>query len=290
MTIGFIGLGIMGSRMAANLLKHDVDLVVYNRTQARADDLLRQGAAWADTPAEVSGQVDVLFTVVAHPDAVRQVALGQDGFLDHLPPDALWVDCSTVNPSFSRAMAAEAAQRGVRFLDAPVAGTKQPAADGTLLFLVGGDAEDVETCRPYFDMMGREVIHLGPQSAGTSMKMIANLLLGISMLAFSEALVLGEALGLPRDRLLDALVGSPVVAPFIQGKREKLANDAFEVEFPLKWMHKDLHLAGVTGYEAGVAMPLENATEAVYALAARSDLADQDFSAIYRLLRGEASS
>src|SRR2546427_4301993 len=106
--IGFIGLGIMGSRMAANLQKHRYPLVVFNRSRSKAENLLANGAEWATSPAAVAGQVAVLFTMLAHPEAVKEAALGQDGFLTHLPPDALWVDCSTVNPSFSRQMAAEA--------------------------------------------------------------------------------------------------------------------------------------------------------------------------------------
>jgi 3-hydroxyisobutyrate dehydrogenase-like beta-hydroxyacid dehydrogenase len=123
MKIGFIGLGIMGSRMAANLQKHGYSLVVFNRTRAKAQPLLDKGASFAESPAKLAEQADVLFTMLAHPDAVEQAALGRNGFLSHLKSNALWVDCSSVNPSFSKKMAAEAVGREVHFVDAPVTGS-----------------------------------------------------------------------------------------------------------------------------------------------------------------------
>src|SRR5713101_6209321 len=134
MKIGFIGLGIMGSRMAANLQKNGYSLVVFNRTRAKAEPLLGPCGTFADSPAKVADQVDLLFTMLAHPDAVEQAALGPDGFLNHLRSNALWVDCSSVNPSFSKKMAAEAAARWIRFVDAPVTGSGPVAADAKLVF------------------------------------------------------------------------------------------------------------------------------------------------------------
>src|SRR5260370_40491504 len=129
MKIGFIGLGIMGSRMAANLQKHGYDVVMFNRTRAKAQPLIDKGATFAESPAKAAEQVDILFTMLAHPDAVEQAALGRDGFLSHLKPNALLIDCSSVNPSFSNKMAAEAAPREARFVDAPDAGSAPVAAE-----------------------------------------------------------------------------------------------------------------------------------------------------------------
>src|SRR3954447_891456 len=123
MKIGFIGLGIMGSRMAANLQKQGHCLVLFNRTRAKAEPLLGACGKFADSPAKLAEQVNVLFTMLAHPEAVEQAALGPDGFLNYLRPDAIWVDCSSVDPSFSRKMTAEAARRGIHFVDAPVTGS-----------------------------------------------------------------------------------------------------------------------------------------------------------------------
>lgn len=287
MKIGFIGLGIMGSRMAANLLDAGNDLAVYNRTKSKADPLVAKGAVWAGSPSEVGAQVQVLFTMLSRPDVVEKIALGPDGFLDHLKEGALWVDCSTVNPSFSEQMASQARQRGVRFLDAPVAGTKGPAEEGELLILVGGEAEDVQDCQPYFDVMGRKTIHVGQNGMGTAMKMVTNMLLAEAMLAFSEALVLGQSLGIPRQKLFDILVGGPVVAPFISGKQPVIEQGEYPAAFPLKWMNKDLQLVSVTGYEQQVALPGANLAKEIFALAMRHGLAEKDFSAIYEFLQEE---
>jgi 3-hydroxyisobutyrate dehydrogenase/glyoxylate/succinic semialdehyde reductase len=287
MNIGFIGLGIMGSRMAKNLLKAGHRLVVYNRTQAKAEPLLAQGAIWAESPAALAEQVEVLITMLSTPEAVQAAALGNEGFLDHLAEGAIWVDCTTVNPSFSRHMAAQAAERQVRFLDAPVAGSKSPAEKGELLFLVGGDAGDVEAYQGLFEAMGRGVVHLGNQGMGTSLKMVFNSLLGQAMLVFSEAMTMGQALGLGEEQLLETLVGSPVVPPFIAGKRPKIETSDYEADFPLQWMRKDLQLASQTAYEAGGGAPAVNAAKEVYALAVQNGWGERDFSAIYQFLNDQ---
>lgn len=283
--LGFIGLGIMGSRMAANLLKSGQPLAVYNRTPEKARTLREAGAGWADSPSALAAQSDVLFTMLATPDAVEESALGETGFIKAMRPGTLWVDCSTVNPSFSRRMAAAASQAGMRALDAPVAGSKGPAENGQLLFLVGGDAADVEACQPYFKVMGRQVIHAGDHGAGSAFKMVFNLLLGQSMIAFAEALVLGESLGLARDLLFDSLTGAIVVAPSATGKRAKIEVGQYEADFPLQWMQKDLELASLSAYEQKVALPMTNAAKEIYQLANRRGMGTLDLSAIYAFLR-----
>ncbi len=284
MKIGFIGLGIRGSRMAANLQKHGYPLVLFNRTRAKAQPLLDKGASFAESPAKLAEQVDLLFTMLAHPDAVEQAALRENGFLNHLKPRALWVDCSSVNPSFSKKMAAEAAQRRVDFVDAPVTGSAPVAEDANLVFWVGADGADLETIRPLLLCMGSRIVHTGGHGTGTSMKMVINLLLGTGMAAFAEAMALGEGLGLSSKMLFDSLLGTPAVAPFLALKREKIESRNYEAEFPLRWMQKDMHLATVSAYESGVAMPLTNAAKELYRFAMREGHAIQDFSAIYDYL------
>jgi 3-hydroxyisobutyrate dehydrogenase-like beta-hydroxyacid dehydrogenase len=286
MKIGFIGLGIMGSRMAANLQKHGYSLVVFNRTRAKAQPLLEQGASFAESPAKLAEQVDVLFTMLAHPDAVEQAALGRNRFLSHLKSNALWVDCSSVNPSFSKKMAAEAAQREVHFIDAPVTGSAPVAAEAKLVFWVGGDAIDVEMIRPLLLCMGNKIIHAGGHGMGASMKIVINLLLGNAMAAFAEGMALGEGLGISRKMLFDSLLGTPAVAPFVATKRQKIESGNYEAEFPLRWMQKDMHLASVSAYESGVAMPLTNVTKEIYRLAMRDGHDTKDFSAVYEFATG----
>jgi len=287
MAIGFVGLGIMGSRMAANLLRAGHPLVVHNRTRAKSDWLVANGAAWAETPAEVGRQSGVLFTMLARPEAVFETGLGPGGFLSELPAGALWVDCSTVNPSFSRHMAAEARELGVRLVDAPVTGSKPAAQAGELVFMVGGDPADVEECRPYLDLMGKRTVHVGAQGMGASLKIVFNLLVAEAMLSFSEAIALGRSLGLPRKTLHDFLIGSPAVPPLIGIKRPKFESGNYEADFPLQLMWKDLHLAALTAYEQGVPLPAGNVAKEIYAMAVRSGISEQDFAALYRFMNAE---
>jgi 3-hydroxyisobutyrate dehydrogenase-like beta-hydroxyacid dehydrogenase len=286
MKAGFIGLGIMGSRMAANLLKKGHSLTVFNRTRAKAEELLAGGAKWAASPAALAGDgnVEVLFTMLAHPEAVREAALGAEGFLQHLPPGTLWVDCSSVNPSFSREMAAAAKSCGVHFVDAPVSGSKVPAAEAKLIFWVGGEDIDLTKCRPLLECMGNKIVHMGKNGMGAAMKMVVNQLLGSAMAAFAESMVLGEALGLDRKVLFESVLGTPVAALFLASKRAKMETGDYEADFPLRWVHKDLQLVSVSAYEAGVAMPVGHATKEIYALAIRAGLGTADFSAIYDYL------
>ena len=284
MKIGFIGLGMMGSRMAANLQKHGSSLVVFNRTRAKAEPLLGPCGTFSDSPAKVADQVDILFTMLANPDAVEEAALRANGFLNYLRPNALWVDCSSVNPSFSKKMAAAAATRQIRFVDAPVTGSAAVAEQGKLVFWVGGEDSDLETIRSLLLCMGNKIVHVGGHGMGTSLKMVINLLIGNAMAAFAEGMALGESLGISREVLFDSLLGMPAVAPFLAAKREKIETGNYDPEFPLRWMQKDLHLASVSAYETDVALPVTNVTKEVYRLAMREGHATEDFSAIYDYL------
>jgi 3-hydroxyisobutyrate dehydrogenase-like beta-hydroxyacid dehydrogenase len=287
MKIGFVGLGIMGSRMAANLHAHGHSLDVFNRTRKKAERLLAKGAKWADFPAALAPEVEIIFTMLAHPEAVKQAALGEDGFLSHLGPGRMWIDCSTVNPSFSREMAAEAEAQGIRFLGAPVTGSKTQAASGTLTFWVGGDKSDLENSRPILECMGKTIVHCGGQGAGASLKMVMNQLLGTVMAAFGEGVALGESLGLSRAVLLNALLAGPAAAPFLASKRPRIERGSYEqADFPLRWLEKDLHLAVVSAYESGASVPLTSAAKEVYRLAIRHGHGGQDFSAICGYLAG----
>jgi len=280
----------MGSRMAANLQRAGHDLVVYNRTQSKADELVEQGAIRAESPEEVALQCRLVFTMLATPEAVEEVAVGADGFLRALPGNSLWVDCSTVNPSFSQRMAKQAKKTGQRFLDAPVAGTLMPAEKGELIFLVGGEASDLEQVRELLDVMGRNVVHVGENGQGASMKMVINMLLGQAMAAFTESVRLGTALGISEEVLCQTLVNTVAAAPFLKLKQQKLLDRNFSPEFPLEWLHKDLHLASVTAYEQNVALPSLQTTKELYAQAKQQGFGKEDISAVYKVLRPDAGS
>ncbi len=281
MTIGFIGLGIMGSRMATNLQNANHQLVVYNRTAAKAQALLDAGAIWANSPAQVAQQCDLLITMLAHPQAVKATALGTNGFLSQLRPEQLWIDSSTVNPSFVQEMANLAKARGLSFLEAPVAGSKNQAAGAQLVFFAGGSAADFVRAQPLMDHMGKKAIHVGDHGKGASLKIVVNLLLATSMAAFAEGVALGESLGLTEELLFNVLIGGPVVPPFIAAKKETIQAKAYDVEFPLQWIQKDLQMATQTAFETGVAMPVTSTAKEVYRMAMLDGWKEKDFSAIH---------
>jgi 3-hydroxyisobutyrate dehydrogenase/glyoxylate/succinic semialdehyde reductase len=181
-------------------------------------------------------------------------------------------------------MAAEAARRWVRFVDAPVTGSAVPAAEAKLIFWVGAEPADLETIRSLLLCMGNRIVHVGGHGMGTSMKMVINLIIGNAMAAFAEGMALGEGLGISRTVLFDSLLGTPAIAPFLALKREKIESGNYQAEFPLRWQQKDLHLASVSAFESGVAMPVTNAAKELYRLAMMDGLAVQDFSAIYKYL------
>jgi 3-hydroxyisobutyrate dehydrogenase/glyoxylate/succinic semialdehyde reductase len=288
MNLGFIGMGIMGSRMAMNLLEAGNDLTISNRTREKAQGLLDKGAKWAESPAELASAADILFTMLSTPNAVREVAAGENGFLRAMAKGALWVNFSTVDPDFARQMADLAASYSVGYLDAPVAGTKDPAARAELVFLLGGDSNDVKKCQPYFDCMGKKTVHLGDAGMGSSMKMLFNLMLGCAMEAYSETLLLGEAFGFSKDDVASVLLDAPVTAAFLKTKHPLIAENNFEEHFPLCWMRKDLHLAADAAYKRGIALPALNSIKELYGLAEKQGFGRKDFAAIYALLAKDA--
>ena len=284
MNVTFIGLGIMGSRMARNLLNNNVKLTVYNRSDEPARILEQQGALRASSASEAVRGADVVFTMLSSPEAVAAVMTGPQGALADMPENALWVDCSTVNPSFSRMMREAAAQQRTRFIDAPVAGTKPQAEQAELVFFTGGTASDLAEVEPLLNIMGQKVMHLGEVGMGTSFKMLVNALLAQSMVLFSETLLLGEKMGLDRNFLLDTLPNLAVSAPFTKAKAEMIRNNDYEVQFPLALMYKDLHLAALTAYEHQQPLYLANLAKELFGRAVQNGMGRQDFAAVHQEL------
>lgn len=286
MNISFLGLGIMGSRMAANLLKNGTAITVWNRSPEACEPLAKLGATIAGSLTEAVSNADVVCTMLSKPEAVSAVMFGTDAGLASMKTGALWVDSSTVNPSFSIESGINASKAGIRFLDAPVAGSKPQAEAAQLAFFVGGKTEDLDQVKSNMEQMGSKIIHLGETGKGSSFKMLVNALLAQSMVAFSEMVILGEKMGLEKQFLLDTLSQLPVTAPFTQFKTEMIASDEYEVNFPLELMHKDLHLAAVSAYEVGQPLYLANLTKELYGSAIAQGLGRLDFAAIHRMLEG----
>ncbi|MEM9829035.1 MAG: NAD(P)-dependent oxidoreductase [Bacteroidota bacterium] len=284
MRVAFIGLGIMGSRMARNLLKQEVELTVFNRSPEAVEQLVAAGAKPATSVAEAVTDADVVITMLSSPEVVYQVMLEPDGGLANMQTNALWVDCSTVNPSFSVQCQRLANSQNVRFMDAPVAGSKPQAERAELVFMVGGEKSDLSEVETLFGYMGKKTMHVGEVGKGASFKMLVNAMLAQSMVMFSETLLLGEKIGMDREFLLTALPNLPVTAPFVQFKTDMIRSGEYEAQFPLELMHKDLHLAAVTAYEHQQPLHLANLTKELYAGATQSGLGRSDFSAIHQFL------
>ena len=285
MKIAFLGLGIMGSRMASHLLAAYPGLTVWNRSPEPAVALAEAGAVVASSAKEAVRGADLVLTMLASPKAVDQVMLGEEGVLSGMQPGTVWVDCSTVNPSFSHFSADAAGKAGVEFLDAPVVGTRPQAGQAALVFLVGGDPAVLEKVSGALKVMGQRILHMGPNGMGSSFKILLNSMLAQSVLAFAETLHLGEAMGLDKTWLLQNLPEFPVVAPVVRGKIANFSEEDYEPFFPLELMLKDLGLVTETALERGSAVPLANAAKEAYALANEQGLGRLDFSAVNEVLK-----
>ncbi|PAF40613.1 hypothetical protein CHH69_02080 [Terribacillus saccharophilus] len=282
--IGFIGLGIMGQNMAANLLEKGEELVVYNRTKEKAQTLLDKGAVWAESPQKVGEQADIVFTMLTDPAAVKAVASGDNGLFSGMKENSLWVDVSTVKPAFTKEMAEAARAHHIRFVDAPVSGSKAPAQQGKLHFLVGGDEQDVKEITPLLEKMGQSIQHMGVNGNGSSTKLAVNMLLVQSLTGLSEAIIFGEAVGLDREHLMDVLLALPVTSDIQAGKRDTILQQNFDPQFPLEHAYKDLQQISETAYEAGAPLPMTNSVKELYALAKKNGYGKQDVAAVYALL------
>lgn len=270
----------MGSRMAMNLQKQGVDLTVYNRTASAADALVAAGAHRAASPASAVREADIVFSMLSKPEVVDQIS---HQVLPALPKDALWVDCTTVNPSFAQEMGARAEQHGIRYMDAPVAGTLPHAENAELVFFAGGTEADFQEAHPYFNHMGKAAKHVGPVSRGSALKILINSLLAQAMTSFAETVALGQRMGFDRTFLLDTLSQGAVAAPFLQFKAVRLRDHILDAQFPLEHMRKDLHLVAQTAYEHQVSQTMAQAAATLYTNAL-TDFGRQDFSAVLAFL------
>ncbi|MEO1022889.1 MAG: NAD(P)-dependent oxidoreductase [Bacteroidota bacterium] len=286
MNITFIGLGIMGSRMAANLLKAGHQLTVFNRSKDKAEALLNQGAKWGESTAESVREAEVVITMLSKPEVVEEMAQGSEGWLHNMQEDAIWMDSSTVNPSFTHRMQEYAHDYGIAYIEAPVAGSKPAAEQAELVFLVGGEQAHVDRCRPLMKVMGKDMKHMGEVGKGASIKLLINMMLGLNYAVFTETLLLGESMGLEQGLIFDVLTNIHVTPGVIGKLRGKIEQDDRVPNFPLQWLRKDLHLAAQSAYENGESLAILQAVKERYALAEKAGHGDEDFTALYAFLKG----
>ncbi len=284
---GFVGTGMMGSRMAANLLARGVGLVVHNRTRARAEPLLEKGARWAARPAEVARELPggVVFTMLSDGAAVRRAVLGRSGIIRGAHAGTLVVDLSTIAPADSRSIAASLAERDLHFVDAPVAGSVGAAERAELTFFAGGAAEDIERAAPFLERMGQRVEPMGPVGSGTAMKLVNNLLTIGHVALAAEALALGESLELPRSRLLELLRSGNAASAMLERKHRNFESRTYPPEFLVPLARKDLRLIEQAARSAGrAALLTREARRLVEETLAQGHQRD-DFSSVFEAAR-----
>lgn len=242
-TVGFIGLGIMGHSMAANILAGGYALNVYNRTKAKADDLVAKGAVWHDTPGDLAAASDVVITIVGYPRDVEETYLGDDGLVARARPGATLIDMTTSSPTLAVEIAQKAAEKDVAVLDAPVSGGDVGARAGKLSIMVGGDERAFETVRPIFECMGENIVLQGPAGAGQHTKMCNQIAVAANMLAASESLAYAKAAGLDAGRVLKS-IGTGAASSFLLNNLgpKMLAGD-FAPGFYVHHFVKDMGIA-----------------------------------------------
>jgi 3-hydroxyisobutyrate dehydrogenase-like beta-hydroxyacid dehydrogenase len=283
-TLGWIGLGAMGSRMAKRLLDAGHPVVGYNRTPARARPLADAGMRVLGSPREVAEAAEVVFSMVTDDRALDQVAHGSTGVLAGLRRGAVWAEMSTVSPAIARSLAEEVAPTGAQLLDAPVAGSPLTIEQGQLSIMVGGDAAALERVRPYLLAIGPTVTHVGPVGLAKTMKVAVNLSIAVQVAAFAESIALAEKAGIPRGQAVDALLKSVAGSPMLKYRGPFVTGMPAEAWFDVPMIQKDLDLALDLGHRAGVPLPLAAQTHAWLTAARALGLGDYDFAVVFDVL------
>jgi len=253
--LGFIGIGAMGSRMAGRLLKHGFHMTIFDRNDAKAQALVESGGIVAPSIAELASDADVVLSSLPNDDVVHSVYTGPQGVLEHIRRGSMIIEMSTVSPQTSRELHTMASARGVSLLDVPVSGSTPAAEQGSLTLLCGGDEESFHAAEAIFAAIGRQHFYLGPSGSGTTMKLVMNTLLGVGMQAIAEAVVFGEKAGLDRQRLLDVLSKTALIAPAHLGKLTKAKEYDYRPEFAIGLMNKDFRLILETALAVRAPMP-----------------------------------
>jgi 3-hydroxyisobutyrate dehydrogenase-like beta-hydroxyacid dehydrogenase len=289
-TIGVIGLGIMGQGMAGRLLTAGYSVVVWNRSEDKARGLIGRGAKWGGSPADVARETDVIFTMLSADRAVLDVLLGEEGVIAGARPGQIVVDSSTVSPDTSRKLHEAFAARGVEFLDAPVTGSAPHAQNGELGFMVGGKKEVFEACVEYFQVMGKNWVHLGPGGMGSTAKLASNTMVAIALLALAEGLTIVEASGLDAGDFLRVIAKGGANSRVVETKSPKILSGDWSTEFSVRLMNKDLKLALELAQGLGTATPALALARQVLQMAEGSGFGELDVASVYRLYRQWACS
>jgi 3-hydroxyisobutyrate dehydrogenase len=275
MKVAFLGLGIMGRSMAANMVKAGHQVTAWSRSAGKSVE----GAKMAATAREAAAGAEVIWICVSDTKAVEDVLFGKDGALDSIQKGAIVADSSTILPEASQQFAARVRERGADFVDAPVTGSKIGAADGTLIFITGGKKETLDKLAPLFSAMGKQMIHIGENGKGLAAKLAMNLMIALIYEGFAEAITLADRLGVDQKALFSLIQSSMVRSGVVDYKMPFVEKRDFSPNFPLRLMHKDIRLMLEAGEKAGVALPGLQTIKGIYDEAHAAGRDDLDYAA-----------
>jgi len=283
-SLGFVGLGVMGSRMVKRLLDAGHSVTSYNRTKSKAQWLLEAGMKWADTPRAVAEAGEITFSMVTNTEALEAVTGGADGILAGLGAGKIYIDMSTVSPAASREIAQRVKSKGAQMLDAPVSGSVITLEEGKLSIMAGGDREAFQRALPILEAIGPKVTHVGGNGLAVSMKIATNLSLAVQMLAFSEGLLLAEKSGIPRETAVEVLLNSVIASPMVKYRGPFVLKMPDEAWFDVNMMQKDMLLALEMGRQLDVPLPTTAITNEMLTAARGMGLAKKDFAILFEVL------
>ena len=288
-SIGFIGLGHMGTALAMNLAHDGYPMTVYNRTRERAKPLADAGASVADSPADVAMASDVVITSLADDAAVEQVITGAHGVVHGAHEGLIVIDTSTISPLTSCRIASIVRGAGGSMLDAPISGSVKPVQERTIAFFVGGERAVFEQCREILERLSAHVYYMGENGKGLYMKLATNLMLGANLEVLCEALALGEKAGLQRAQIFEALEGTGLYNSFIEGRRQSILDEDYTPSFPLRLMYKDYGVILSTAQHLRIPLPVAAVATQLYGAAANAT-PEADMAAIVKFIQGLAAA
>lgn len=282
--LGFVGLGVMGSRIVKRLLDAGHSVTGYNRTKSKAQWLLDGGMKWGESPHAVAKAADVVFTMVSNTSALQSVTGGPNGLLTGLRQGAIFIDMSTVSPAVIRELAAQVVSKGAQMLDAPVSGSVITLEEGKLSIMAGGDRAAFDRVQPILQDIGPKVTHVGGNGMAVSMKIAVNLSLAVQMLAFSEGVLLAEKSGIARETAVEVLLNSVIASPMVKYRGPFALGMPDEAWFNVDMMQKDMLLALEMGKQFAVPLPTTAVTNEMLTTARGMGLAEKDFAVLFETL------
>lgn len=281
--IAVLGLGTMGGPMASNLLKKGYEVTVYNRTAEKCSPLVSEGAVAAKTPKEAAHGQSLVITMVSNDASINDIYYGENGIFAGVNDGTTIIDCSTISPDLAKKLAADATALDCSFLDAPVTGSKPAAIDGSLVFMVGGDAVTIESQMDVFETLGKKVIPMGENGNGAVAKLAHNTIVGINNVALAEGFAIASKSGIPADAFLDLVQLGSAGSKAAELKGRKIIDHDFTNQFSLALMLKDLKLASSLTDNTGVPAPLLNLAKSMFQSGAAKGYGDEDLSAVVKI-------